>query len=305
MSTVTDTLVDSVEDVDLDGRRKTTKVPFSRKYNLDRSSWLAVGVALVAIALTLGPILYLILGGFRTQNQLAADPIGLPSPWIWSNYADILSNEIFWRQLINSTLVAIATTAGVVIFGTMAAYPLARYRFAGRDFLFVVFTTGLMFPLTVAILPLYLLIKELGLVGSLWGLVVPQVAFGLALTIIIMRPFLAAIPQELEEAAFVDGITRVGFFWRILLPLAKPGMVTTGVLAFIASWNAYLLPLLLLTGDPVNMTLPLGVTVFQGRYASATTSIMAYTSLSMIPALIFFLLLERRIVDGLTGAVKG
>lgn len=272
---------------------------------LDAGTWLSIVVAVVAVALTLGPILYLILGGFKTQQQLTADPVGLPSPWVLQNYGDIVSQPVFWKQLLNSTFVAVATTAGVVLFGTMAAYPLARYRFRGRDAIFVVFTTGLMFPLTVAILPLYLLIRDFGLVGNLWGLVIPQIAFGLALTIIIMRPFLQSIPKELEEAAFVDGITRVGFFWRILLPLARPGMVTVGVLAFIGSWNAYLLPLLLLTGKADGMTLPLGVTQFQGQYASATTSIMAYTSLSMIPALVFFLLLERRIVDGLTGAVKG
>lgn len=284
---------------------RTPGVKNKKPLKLDGGAWLSIVVAVVAIALTLGPILYLILGGFKTQQQLTADPVGLPSPWVWQNYLDILTTGVFWRQLLNSTLVAVATTAGVVIFGTMAAYPLARYQFAGRNLIFVIFTTGLMFPLTVAVLPLYLLLRELGLVGSLWGLVVPQVAFGLALTVIIMRPFLASIPKELEEAAFVDGITRVGFFWRILLPLARPGMVTVGVLAFIGSWNAYLLPLLLLTGDATAMTLPLGVTVFQGRYASATTSIMAYTALSMIPALVFFLMLERRIVDGLTGAVKG
>lgn len=295
----------NIEVVETDSAEQPARVRSAKRFQLDGGSWLSIGVALVAIGLTLGPIAYLILGGFRTQQQLASDPVALPNPWVWVNYGDILSNDIFWRQLLNSTLVATATTAGVVIFGTMAAYPLARYRFRGRDFIFLIFTTGLMFPLTVAILPLYLLIRELGLVGSLWGLVVPQIAFGLALTIIIMRPFLAAIPKELEEAASVDGITRVGFFWRILLPLARPGMVTVGVLAFIGSWNAYLLPLLLLTSDANQMTLPLGVTVFQGRYASATTSIMAYTALSMIPALVFFLMLEKRIVDGLTGAVKG
>jgi len=282
-----------------------TSTKLRKPVQLDAGTWLSIVVAVVAVALTLGPILYLILGGFKTQQQLTADPVGLPSPWVLQNYGDIVSQPVFWKQLLNSTFVAVATTAGVVLFGTMAAYPLARYRFRGRDAIFVVFTTGLMFPLTVAILPLYLLIRDFGLVGNLWGLVIPQIAFGLALTIIIMRPFLQSIPKELEEAAFVDGITRVGFFWRILLPLARPGMVTVGVLAFIGSWNAYLLPLLLLTGKADGMTLPLGVTQFQGQYASATTSIMAYTSLSMIPALVFFLLLERRIVDGLTGAVKG
>jgi len=271
----------------------------------DSSTLLAIFVGLVAVALTLGPILYLIVGGFRSQQNLATNPTGLPDPWMWSNYADILKDSTFWRQSLNSLIVALGTTIGVVLFGTMAAYPLARYRFKGRELVYLVFVTGLMFPLTVAVLPLYFMIRSLGLTGSLWGLIVPQIAFALPITVIIMRPFLRAIPRELEEAAFVDGVTRVGFFWRVVLPLARPGMITVGVLAFIGSWNAYLLPLLLLTGPQTGMTLPLGVTAFQGQHASATTLIMAYTSLSMVPALIFFLLLERRIVDGLTGAVKG
>ncbi|WP_144268242.1 carbohydrate ABC transporter permease [Demequina sp. NBRC 110055] len=270
----------------------------------DGSNWLSIGVALVGVALTLGPIIYLILGGFRTQQDLSTNPTGLPDPFMWSNYGDILANDVFWRQALNSLLVATVTTAGIVLLGTMAAYPLARYRFRGREGIFVIFTTGLMFPLTVAVLPLYLLLRDMGLSG-LTGLIIPQIAFGLPMTIIILRPFLRALPMELEEAAFMDGVSRIGFFWRMLLPLARPGMVTVGVLAFIQSWNAYLLPLLLLTGDPRGMTLPLGITTFQGQYASATTLIMAYTSLAMIPALVFFLLMERRIVDGLTGAVKG
>ncbi len=279
------------------GRRRTGLIP-------EGSTYLAIGIALVGIALTLGPIMYLILGGFRTQGDLAANPTGLPDPVQWQNYWEILSGDLFWRQLLNSTLVSVATTAAVVLFGTMAAYPLARYSFKGRELIFVVFTTGLMFPLTVAVLPLYLLLRDLGISG-LWGLVVPQIAFALPVTIIILRPFLAALPKEIEEASFVDGISRIGFFWRMLLPLARPAMVTVGVLAFIGSWNAYLLPLLLLTGDPSGMTLPLGVTTFQGQHSAATTMIMAYTSLAMLPALAFFLLMERRIVDGLTGAVKG
>ena len=282
-----------------------TPAPAPRRGKFDAGVLIAILVGLVAIALTLGPIVYLITGGFRTLGNLAADPTGFPDPWMWSNYTSILSDATFWKQLINSLVVALGTTVGVVLFGTMAAYPLARYRFAGRELVYLVFVTGLMFPLTVAVLPLYFMIRTLGLTGSLWGLVIPQIAFALPVTVIIMRPFLRAIPRELEEAAFVDGVTRVGFFWRIVLPLARPGMITVGVLAFIGSWNAYLLPLLLLTGPQDGMTLPLGVTAFQGEHSAATTLIMAYTSLSMIPALIFFLMLERRIVDGLTGAVKG
>ncbi len=269
------------------------------------SSIFTIGVGIAAIAITLGPILYLILGGFRDLHQFADQPAGLPDPFIFKNYGKILGNNLFWRQLLNSTIVAVLTTAGVVVLGTMAAYPLARYSFKAREFIYVIFTTGLMFPLTVAILPLYLMIHDMGLVGNYFGLVLPQVAFALPITVIIMRPFIAALPKELEEAAFIDGVTRIGYFWRILLPLARPGMITVGVLAFLGSWNAYLLPLLILTGDPAHMTLPLGVTVFKGQHAADTTAIMAYTSLSMVPALIFFVFMERRIVEGLTGAVKG
>lgn len=271
----------------------------------EASTYISIGIGLVGVALTLGPIAYLILGGFRDLHQFTSDPAGFPSPLLWKNYGGILGNSLFWRQLFNSTFIAIATVIGVVVLGTMAAYPLARYRFKGREFFYIVFATGLMFPLTVAILPLYLMLHDLDLVGNYLGLILPQIAFGLPVTIIIMRPFVAALPKELEEAAFIDGVTRIGYFWRILLPLARPGMVTVGVLTFIGSWNQYLLPLLLLTGDPARMTLPLGVTQFKGQYAADMTAIMAYTSLSMIPALIFFIFMERRIVEGLTGAVKG
>lgn len=296
--------VDSVPKHKGSTKGSAVQSPIDRFRGMDRSVYLSIGVGLIAVGLTLGPILYLVLGGFRSQADLATNPTGFPDPFLWSNYWDIISQPVFWRQVANSTFVAVATTAGVVLFGTMAAYPLARYAFKGRDFLFVIFTTGLMFPLTVAVLPLYLLLRELGISG-LWGLIIPQVAFALPITIIIMRPFLVAIPDELEEASFMDGLTRIGFFFRMVVPLARPAMVTVGVLAFIGSWNAYLLPLLLLTGPQGGMTLPLGVTAFQGQYASATTLIMAYTSMAMIPALVFFLMMERRIVDGLTGAVKG
>ena len=282
---------------------KTGSAP-RRVRTFDNTVWVAIGVGAVAVALTLGPILYLILGGFRSQSDLATNPTGFPDPLVWRNYWGILSDSLFWRQLFNSAFVAVATTLGVVLFGTMAAYPLARYAFRGRQFLFVIFTTGLMFPLTVAVLPLYLLLRDMGISG-LWGLIIPQVAFALPITVIIMRPFLLALPDELEEAAFMDGVSRIGFFFHMVIPLARPAMVTVGVLAFIGSWNAYLLPLLLLTGPQAGMTLPLGVTAFQGQYSSATTLIMAYTSLAMLPALVFFLMMERRIVDGLTGAVKG
>ena len=156
----------------------------------------SITVGLAGVALTLGPIIYLFMGGLFTQQQFAESPTSLPNPAMWENYWGIISEPLFWRQLLNSTIVALATTTGVVVMGTMAAYPLARYRFKGKEALFVVFTTGLMSPLTVAALPLYLLLGDMGIKG-LWGLVIPQIAFALPVTVIIMRPFIKALPDDL------------------------------------------------------------------------------------------------------------
>ncbi|WP_437582630.1 carbohydrate ABC transporter permease [Paramicrobacterium sp. CJ85] len=261
-------------------------------------------IALVVIALMLAPIAYIIIGGFRTNAQITTDPAGFPSPWHIGNYLDVLFGSVFWQQVLNSTIAAVATTAGAVILGVMASYVIARYPFRGRGILYSLFAAGLMFPITVAITPLYTVIKNLGLMNSLVGVILPQIAFALPVTIIILVPFLRAIPTELEEAAFIDGCSRIGFFWRMVIPLATPGVITTGILAFIGSWNGYILPLFILN-DAATFTLPLGVQAFASQYAVDTAKVLAFTSLSMIPALVFFSLFERRIVGGLTGAVKG
>jgi raffinose/stachyose/melibiose transport system permease protein len=166
------------------------------------------------------------------------------------------------------------------------------------------FAAGLMFPMTVAITPLYLVIRDLGLTNSLAGVILPQIAFALPTTIIILVPFLRAIPDEIEEAAFIDGCSRLGFFFRMVVRLSLPGVITVGILAFIGAWNSYLLPLFILN-DPSTFTLPLGVQAFSSQYSVDTARVLAFTALSMLPALIFFSLFERRIVGGLTGAVKG
>lgn len=261
-------------------------------------------VALVLVALTIGPVLYAVLGGFRTNAQLADSPAGLPDPWVFENYRRVLTSGSFWSYALNSTIIAALTTAIVVVFGLMAAYPLARYKFRWREPLYMVFVVGLLFPATVAIIPLFILIsRDLHMGNTWWGVALPQAAFALPVTVVILRPFLMALPDELEEAALIDGASRIGFFWRIVVPLSGPGVVTVGVLAFVGSWNAYLLPLLLLTGDM--KTLPLGVADYSSQYSSDTASIFAFTTLAMIPALVFFLVLQRRIVSGLQGAVKG
>jgi raffinose/stachyose/melibiose transport system permease protein len=265
-------------------------------------------VALALVAVTIAPVIYVVLGGFRTNLQITAEPTGFPDPWVLRNYAEVLASGRFWGQVLTSSIAALGTTFGVVAFGVMAAYVIARYDFKGRQFIYSLFIAGLLFPLTIAVLPLTIMLRDLGWFGSVWGLIVPQVAFALPVTVIILVPFLRAIPAELEDAASIDGASRIGFFWRILLPLSGPGLVTVGVLAFVGSWNAYLLPLFVLGAGGAsvdNYTLPLGVQQFSTQYSANTAGVLAFTSLAMLPALVFFLAMQRRIVSGLQGAVKG
>jgi len=266
-------------------------------------------LSLHAISLLIGasilvPIAFGVLGGFKDNGQLSQNPIGLPDPWVPQNYTGILSSGVFWRQLGNSTLIAVATVAVVVGVSAMAAFVFARFTFRGREFLFTFFAIGLMFPFAVAILPLFILLRSAGLLDNPLGVILPQAAFGLPVTIIILRSFFRTIPGEVEEAATLDGCGPFAFFWRILLPMARPALATVSVLAVVASWNNFMLPLVVFT-DQSWWTLPVGVQAFQGQYAADTARVLAYVVLSMVPALGFYAIAERQLIGGLAGSVKG
>ena len=223
--------------------------------------------SLLLVALCVGPVLYIIIGGF-------------------------------------SLIVSIGTMVGIVVLALMVSFVIARYEFKFNKLLYSLFAAGMMFPITVAITPLYLLLRNLHLINSHLGIILPQIAFGLPQAIIILVPFLKSIPKELEEAAELDGCSRIGFFGRMVLPLSWPGVATVGILSFVSSWNAYMLPLFLLN-DSSKYTLPLGVQMFSSQHSVDTAQVLAFTSLSMIPALICFTIFQKKIVGGLTGAVKG
>jgi raffinose/stachyose/melibiose transport system permease protein len=263
-------------------------------------------VVLLGVAVSIiVPIVYAFLGGFRSTGALRNNPAALPDPWIVSNYTDILGGTLFWNSLWNSLVIAIITVVVVVGVSALAAYVFARFAFPGRELLFTLFALGLLFPAAAAILPLYVLLRSVGLLNNPLGVALPQAAFGIPLTIIILRPFFASIPRELEDAAAIDGCSRFGFFWRVLLPLARPALATVGILALVGSWNAFLLPLLILGGTD-SWTLPLGVMNFSQQYSQDLARILAFTSLSMVPALLFYVFAERQLIGGLTqGAVKG
>jgi raffinose/stachyose/melibiose transport system permease protein len=157
----------------------------------------------------------------------------------------------------------------------------------------------------VAIVPLFIVVRQLHLTDSFFGVALPQAAFALPLSIVIMRPFLRSIPAELEEAAAIDGCSPFRFYRSVIIPLSRPALSTVSVLTIVTSWNAFLLPLVVMS-DSENWTLPIGVTNFSTQYTTDTARVLAFTALSMIPALIFYLVAERQIVSGLaSGAVKG
>ena len=262
-------------------------------------------ILVVVGAVMVVPLVYAVLSGFKSTDELSSNPFGLPRKWLTSNYTDILGGSDFWRLLGSSTLIAVGTTVLVVALSALAAFSFARFAFRGREALFTLFTMGLMFPFAVAVLPLFLLLRSLDLLDNPLGVILPQAAFGLPMTIIILRAFFREIPGELEEAATLDGCSPFGFFWRVLLPMARPALGTVSVLAVVTSWNNFMLPLLVFT-DNTWWTLPVGVQQFQGQYSAEYARVFAYLVLAMVPALAFYSVAERQLVGGLTaGATKG
>jgi raffinose/stachyose/melibiose transport system permease protein len=192
-----------------------------------------------------------------------------------------------------------------VLLSSMAAFALVHVKFFGRSHLAAFFTVGLLFPVATAILPVFLTLRDVHLLNSMWGVVLPQVAFGLAFAIMLFRSFFAELPVELIEAARMDRCGYLGIYWYVVLPLSLPIIATVGVFTFITSWNSYLLPLVTLSAE-AKYTWPLGMQQFQGAYSTDWPKLLALLTLTLTPAIAFFLLAQRYIIAGLTGgAVKG
>jgi raffinose/stachyose/melibiose transport system permease protein len=261
-------------------------------------------VSIVILGITVVPLLYVFLDGARSTAQISNSSTALPNPWVWSNYGTILSSASFWEFLGNSALIAGVATVLAVGLGSMAAFALSRYAFRGREVIYTLFISGILFPIGIAALPLFLQLQLLGLLDNQFGVALPEAAFSLPITILILRPFMRAVPGELEDAALVDGAGRLRFFAQIMLPMCKPALVTVSLLAFVTSWNQFLLPLLVFTTQS-HFTLPLGVSTYQSTYSSDTAVILAFTALAALPALAVFVFAERYLVAGASGAVKG
>jgi raffinose/stachyose/melibiose transport system permease protein len=251
------------------------------------------------------PLVATLLGGFKTLGNLRVDPFGLPANWEWRNYWEILAGARYWRQMGNSLLIAVLTVVLTVSVSAMAAFTFVHVRFFGSGFIFNYLLLGLMFPAATAILPLFIKIRDLGLLDTYWGVVLPQVAFGLAASILLFRNYFRQLPADLFEAALIDGCSYIGFFRHIVLPLARPILATVGIITFVHSWNSYLLPLVVLNRDAL-YPWPLGIMAFQGEYSTDWHLVLAFITLTIAPVVLVFIAAQRHIIAGLTtGSLKG
>jgi len=263
-------------------------------------------VLIVICLMIMGPVATAILGSVRTTGEFLARPFDIPRQGLQlQHYTDVLTDGDFWNSLRNSLVITIGVTVFNVTLASLLAFAFSRLTFWGRGLLFNILSLGLLFPLAIAVLPIFIQVRQLGLINSMWGIILPLVAFGLPGSVVILRGFFTSIPNELEDASYIDGCTTWGFFWYILLPLARPALASVAVLQVIAGWNEYFLPLIVLT-DPKLWPLPLGIMQYQGQFGTDWARVMAYVVILMFPAVVFYLFTERYIVTGLTGGeLKG
>lgn len=275
-------------------RRSLDLVPLSK----------AVFLGLVALVVIV-PLLATVLGGFKSLGELRTNPFGLPETWEWENYTGILLSQRYWQLLWNSLVIAALTVVLTLIVASMAAFVFAHIHFFGSSMLLSYLTMGLLFPAATAILPLFIKVRDLGLLDSYLGVALPQVAFSLAMSILLLRRFFRDLPHELLEAALVDGCSYIDFFRHVTLPLSRPILATVGTITFVHSWNSYLLPLVMLNSDSM-YPWPLGIMIYQGEFTSEWHLILAFITLTILPTFLLFILAQKHIVAGLTaGAVKG
>jgi len=266
---------------------------------------LRFAILFLVAGLVLVPLLATVLGGFNSLGELRVNPFGLPAEWEWDNYWSILSGPRYWQLLLNSLVISVLTVVLTLATASMAAFVFAHIRFFGSRFLLQYLLLGLMFPAATAILPLFIKIRDLGLLDTYWGVVLPQVAFGLGMSVLLFRNFFRQLPAELFDAAQVDGCGYIRFFRYVTLPMSRPILAVVGVIVFVHSWNSYLLPLVVLNRGSL-YPWPLGMMAYQGEYSTDWQLVLAFVTLTILPALVMFIAAQKYLVAGLTaGAVKG
>jgi len=251
------------------------------------------------------PFWFMVQSGFKSQFELLTAPFwALPKQWSLDNYRTVLAGE-FVRSLFNSVLVVSISVFLILATASMAAYAFARMNFRFNRLLFAMIVAGLAIPVHVTLIPVYLLTVRVGLYDTLWALIGPYVAFNLPISTFILTEFVREIPRELEEAARMDGAGPASIFWRVILPLLRPGLITVGIYNAVALWNEFVFAYVL-TSSPANRTLPLAIWDYQGQYAANIPLVMAVLSLSALPLILVYVVAQERVTGGMmAGALKG
>jgi multiple sugar transport system permease protein len=265
--------------------------------------WILIGLVVVW---SLAPYLWTLFTSFKTERELYQFPVTYwpHSPTI-VNYIQVFTQNPFGRFLLNSTIVTVASTVLCLFIASLAAYAFARLRFRGREILLIGLLVVAMIPLITVIVPLYILVRNLGLLNSYLGLIAPYITYSLPVAIFILTAFFREIPHELEEAALIDGCTRLNTLWRIIAPLAAPGLITAGIIVFVYTWNEFLVALTLTSTTDVR-TITVGIALYRGEFTFPWGVISAAVTLATIPIMALILLGQRLVIRGLTaGAVKG
>ena len=276
-----------------------------RRRLLRRRAWDVVGIVLFVVLVF--PVYWMVSTAFKPDEDIiAAEPTWLPLSPTLQHFRDAMNRPYFWDIVQNSLIVVLVAVAASMVLAFLAAVALAKYRFTGRK-LFVVLMIGiLMLPTVGLVIPLYVVLARYHLTNALTGVILTSMTFTLPFAVYMLRGFILGIPKELEEAAMVDGSSRLGAFVRILLPLVAPGLVATSVFVFIQTWNEYVFASVLLT-DQSNQTVTVWLSYFYGTSRNTDWGgLMAASTLTAIPVVVFFLIVQRRIAFGLTsGAVRG
>lgn len=251
------------------------------------------------------PILWLVLNSFKPSAELFASPWALPKDFTLDNYARAITEGNIGKYFINSVVV----TASVVLLNTllsiMAAYGLTRLRWKLSGVTLSIFMLGMMIPTHATIVPLFSMFNKMHILNSYAAVILPHVVFAMPISILILTGFMSSVPFEMEEAAVIDGCSIPKAFFKIICPMITPSIVTVAVITFITAWNDLLFPQIFLS-DPNLMTLPVGLTTFQGRYSTDYVGMIAAVVITIIPSIIIYAILHDKIIDGMTaGAVKG
>ncbi|WP_274426024.1 carbohydrate ABC transporter permease [Chelativorans sp. YIM 93263] len=255
-------------------------------------------------ALMLFPVVIMIFSGFKSNMEIFNQPFAIPDFTNLTNYVKVWTQTNFARYLFNSVFVTGLSIGLILVLGTMAAYAIARYEFFGSNIILLFFLAGLTLPLKLAIIPLFILFRDMGILNTYWALIAVYVAMGLPSTVFIMTSFIRTLPRELEDAARMDGASELRIMVSVLLPLCRPALVISAIHNLVPIWNDFFFPLVFIQNDALK-TLPQGLTSFMGEYTTDWGVMFAGLTLAAAPITIVYIILSKQFINGMTsGALK-